>query len=165
MRAATPPDPAPTAASEWPAAHAAALTEARESRLGLADRTLTDFAQRFPDSPEAAEVPYWRAVLPPDWTNAQVHLYAKTREWCGGFALWALKQAGLARDIFWQDGLGFLGKLPRTLTPSRGDIGYKQTPFQHHLLFDYEHDGWIMSVDGNQPDVREQRRRRDRSGG
>lgn len=104
---------------------------------------------------------YWRATLPPSWTDAQVHLYAKTREWCGGFALWCLKQAGLARDIFWQDGLGFLGKLPRTTTPSRGDIGYKQSPFQHHLLFDYEHDGWIMSVDGNQPDVREQRRRRD----
>lgn len=103
---------------------------------------------------------YWRATLPPSWTDAQVHLYAKTREWCGGFALWCLKQAGLARDIFWQDGLGFLGKLPRTLTPSRGDIGYKQSPFQHHLLFDYEHDGWIMSVDGNQPDVREQRRRK-----
>jgi hypothetical protein len=58
----TPPEPAATAASEWPAAYAAALSEVRESRLGLADRMLTDFAQRFPDSPEAAEVPYWRAV-------------------------------------------------------------------------------------------------------
>jgi hypothetical protein len=53
---------APTAASEWPVAYTTAVNEARESRLGLADRALTDFAQRFPDSPEAAEVPYWRAV-------------------------------------------------------------------------------------------------------
>ena len=65
----------PTAAGEWPTAHAAALLEARESRLGLADRLLSDFAQRFPDSPEAAEVPYWRAVYKVDPANA-----AATRE-------------------------------------------------------------------------------------
>jgi hypothetical protein len=68
-RSATTPDPTPTAASEWPTAYAAALVEARESRMGLADRMLTDFAQRFPDSPEAAEVPYWRAVYKVDPAN------------------------------------------------------------------------------------------------
>jgi len=67
---APPPAPLPTAASEWPAAYAVALAEARESRLGLADRALTDFAQRFPDSPEAAEVAYWRAVYKLDPSNA-----------------------------------------------------------------------------------------------
>lgn len=54
--------PAPTAASEWPAAYAQASLEARQNRLGLADRALSEFATRFPGSPEAAEVPYWRAV-------------------------------------------------------------------------------------------------------
>ncbi|MEO8561976.1 MAG: hypothetical protein ABI601_07875 [bacterium] len=63
------PVPVPTAASEWPTAHAAAMTEARAARLGVADRALTDFAQRFPESPEAAEVPYWRALLKLDPTN------------------------------------------------------------------------------------------------
>ena len=70
-RAGTAPEiKAPTAASEWPAAYAQAQAEARESRLGGADRVLADFAQRFPDSPEAAEVPYWRAVFKLDPNNA-----------------------------------------------------------------------------------------------
>jgi cob(I)alamin adenosyltransferase len=51
------------------------MTEARESRLANADKVLTDFATRFPNSPEAAEVPYWRAVYKLDPTNA-----ATTRE-------------------------------------------------------------------------------------
>ncbi|MDB4882413.1 MAG: hypothetical protein JWL95_1179 [Gemmatimonadetes bacterium] len=62
--------PTPTAASEWPAAYAQASSEARESRFGIADRVLTDFAQRFPDSPEAAEIPYWRAVYKIDPNSA-----------------------------------------------------------------------------------------------
>ena len=67
---APPPAPLPTAASEWPTTYATALSEARESRLGTADRALTDFAQRFPGSPEAAEVAYWRAVYKLDPSNA-----------------------------------------------------------------------------------------------
>lgn len=107
---------------------------------------------------------YWREVLPPEWTDAQVHLYAKTKEWCGCFALWCLRQAGLAKDICWHDGLGFLGpgKLHTTRTPSRGDIGYAPSPFQHHFVFDrIDGDGWVHSIDANQPDVRERRRRLD----
>ncbi len=60
---------APTAASEWPRTFAQATTEARESRLPAAERALTDFAARFPGSTEAAEVPYWRAVLKLDPAN------------------------------------------------------------------------------------------------
>ncbi len=105
---------------------------------------------------------YWRAVMPPEWTDAQVKLYAKTKEWCGCFALWCLKQAGLAQDIYWKDGLGFLGPagLKQTKTPSRGDIGYLPQPFQHHLLYVYEHDGKVHSVDGNQPGVCQKTRQR-----
>ena len=69
VRRPTPEAPQPTAASEWPAAYAQAMSEARESRLGTAERALTDFAQRFPGSPEAAEVPYWRALLKLDPGN------------------------------------------------------------------------------------------------
>ncbi|MEO6528209.1 MAG: hypothetical protein ABIP93_16425 [Gemmatimonadaceae bacterium] len=64
-----PASPIVTAASEWPQAHRQAMAEARQSRLGLADRVLTDFAQRFPESPEAAEVSYWRAVYKLDPAN------------------------------------------------------------------------------------------------
>jgi hypothetical protein len=67
--------PVPTAASEWPAAYTQALGAARESRAAAADKALVDFARRFPGSPEAAEVPYWRAVYKLDPTNA-----ASTRE-------------------------------------------------------------------------------------
>jgi len=107
---------------------------------------------------------YWRAVLPPEWTDAQVHLYAKTKEWCGCFALFCLKQAELAQDVFWHDGLGFLGpaKLHVTKTPSRGDIGYRAQSFQHHFLYAYEDgNGWIHGVGGNTPGVSEQRFRKD----
>lgn len=83
--------------------------------------------------------------------------------WCGAFCLAGLHAVGLATDARWVIGLGFLGplKLKQTRTPSRGDIGYIDQPFQHHFLFDYEHDGWVYSVDGNQPDVRQRRRRRE----
>jgi peptidoglycan hydrolase-like protein with peptidoglycan-binding domain len=104
---------------------------------------------------------YWRAVLPPSWSEQQLKQFAAKAEWCGGFALWCLKRAGLAKDVFWEVGKGFLYRLKTTRTPSRGDVGYLAQPFQHHLLFDYEYDGWCFSTDGNQPGVSEKRRRRD----
>jgi hypothetical protein len=61
---------APTAASEWPIVYAQAQAEARDTHPGIADRVLTDFAQRFPDTPESAEVSYWRAVFKLDPNNA-----------------------------------------------------------------------------------------------
>ncbi|MFL5619052.1 MAG: hypothetical protein ACJ79A_11765 [Gemmatimonadaceae bacterium] len=54
---------APTAASEWPAVYTRVMTDATESRTVAADRALSEFAQRYGGSPEAAEVPYWRALL------------------------------------------------------------------------------------------------------
>ena len=62
--------PAPASAeSTWPAVYTQAMLDARESRLAAADRALTEFAQRFPAAPEAAEVPYWRALLKLDPSN------------------------------------------------------------------------------------------------
>ncbi|HEX7981168.1 MAG TPA: hypothetical protein VF461_21345 [Gemmatimonadaceae bacterium] len=63
------PAPVPTAATEWPLTFGQATTQAREGRTGAADRTLTDFAARFPGSTEAVEVPYWRAVIKLDPGN------------------------------------------------------------------------------------------------
>jgi hypothetical protein len=93
---------------------------------------------------------YWREVLGYD--------PGVKKAWCGAFCLWALHQVGLAREHKWGiDGSGMVGplKLRQTRTPSRGDIAYLDQPFQHHFLFDYEYDGKIYSVDGNQPDVRQ----------
>jgi hypothetical protein len=101
-------------------------------------------------------VAYWRSALGYD--------PGKSKAWCGAFCLAGLHHVGLALDFKWGiDGSGMVGplKLKRTVTPSRGDIGYLHQPYQHHFLFDYEYDGWVHSVDGNQPDVREKRRRRD----
>jgi hypothetical protein len=99
---------------------------------------------------------YWREVLGYD--------PGPGKAWCGAFCLFVLHQAGLARDHKWGiDGSGMVGplKLRRTSTPSRGDIVYLDAPFQHHALFDYEYDGWVHSVDGNQPDVRQKKRRKE----
>jgi len=61
--------PAPSAAAEWPTVYAQAMTAAREARQPDAERSLTEFASRYPGSPEAAEVPYWRALLKLDPAN------------------------------------------------------------------------------------------------
>lgn len=106
----------------------------------------------------------WRATLPPSWSDAQVKLYAKTKEWCGGCALWFLKGVGLAPDVYWTDSVGFLGaaKAKRTHAPSRGDVVVKEHPFSHYALYDYEHDGWVHVVAGNtETGISEQRFRRD----
>ena len=63
------PTPVPTAATEWPRAHSQAVADAREGRIPTADRGLVAFAARFPSSPEATEVPYWRAVIRLDPAN------------------------------------------------------------------------------------------------
>lgn len=60
----------PTAQSEWPAVYARAIADANESRTSAADRDLSAFAQRYPGSPEASEVTYWRALLRLDPSNA-----------------------------------------------------------------------------------------------
>jgi hypothetical protein len=61
---------APTAASEWSALYARVMTDADGASVAAADRALSGFARRFPGSPEAAEVPYWRALLKLDPNNA-----------------------------------------------------------------------------------------------
>jgi hypothetical protein len=68
-----PVQPAPASAeSTWPAVYTQAMMDAHEARSAAADRSLADFAQRFPGSPEAAEVPYWRALLKIDPSNPVV---------------------------------------------------------------------------------------------
>lgn len=67
------------------------------------------------------------------------------KEWCGGFALWALHQAGLAKNWKWEIGKGFLYKLPVTQTPEIGDIAYFEKN-QHQAVIKMIHDDGTMSI-------------------
>jgi hypothetical protein len=105
----------------------AAIVAAAKSQLGLSD----------PDV-------YWREVLPVTWKGPY------PRHWCGAFALWCLRQAGVGLGIRWEVGKGFLYRLKRTTTPEPGDIGYVDQPFQHHFVVTEADRHTIGSVDGNQ---------------
>lgn len=73
-------------------------------------------------------------------------------EWCGIFALWALKTAGLAPGKMWKTGLGFLETsppLPKTTNPQPGDIAY-YTKYQHQAIVARNlGDGRTENVNGN----------------
>ncbi len=43
---------------------------AQQSRFGVADRLLAEFAERFPNTPEAVEAGFWRALFDLDPSNA-----------------------------------------------------------------------------------------------
>jgi outer membrane protein assembly factor BamD (BamD/ComL family) len=60
----------PTARTEWPTVYARVIADSSQSRTGEADRELSAFERRYPGSPEAAEVAYWRALLKLDPNNA-----------------------------------------------------------------------------------------------
>ena len=110
-------------------------------------------------------VGYWRDVRPPAWSDAQVLQYAKTKEWCGGFALWCLHQAGLGRVVHWVDGQGFVGparlrRLALNETPQPGDVAITPVPFWHHAIVVSCDATTLVTIDGNQPDVRRKTRPR-----
>jgi outer membrane protein assembly factor BamD (BamD/ComL family) len=66
----------PAAQREWPAAYLAAQAAAGRGAYGDADKLLADFATAHPNTPEAAESGYWRAVYKLDPVNKE----ANTRE-------------------------------------------------------------------------------------
>lgn len=96
---------------------------------------------------------YWAVVQPKLMGNPT------GISWCGGFALWALQQAGLAKDMIWHiwkgegshSGFAETYKLPRTKDPKPGDIAYFDQPFQHHAIVERNNgDGTVDTIDGNQ---------------
>jgi len=102
-------------------------------------------------SPEVYDI--WRDVCDPHWTDDQVRQYAKTREWCGGFALHALR-LGKVTDAHWKDGIGFIGPLGLhvTHTPQPGDIAVKEHPFAHHMVVEFwNNPGDWGDIAGNTP--------------
>jgi hypothetical protein len=111
-----------------------------------------------PDTHEK-RIRIWTSALGRPVTYAEIEKLA----WCGGAALCWLHDAGLALDVHWAIGNGFLLQKPHPLPivklPQPGDIGYQASPFQHHFVVESVEDGHIVhSVDGNQPDVRRRSR-------
>lgn len=101
-------------------------------------------------------IKYWESAL-----GYEIHHFEEISKlaWCGGFALYCLHAAGLALDVHWRIGAGFLLQkphpLPRIAVPLPGDIGYLDKPFQHHFVVEsVDEAGTVHSIDGNQPDVR-----------
>lgn len=96
-------------------------------------------------------LPYWHEVL----TSGPPY----PPQWCGAFALYCLRRAGLT-DWHWEIGKGFLSRLKRTSDPQPGDIGYQDQPFQHHFVVVEVDTHTLTSIDGNQgtPGVQERHR-------
>ena len=89
---------------------------------------------------------YWQSALGsgarPPWP----------KHWCGAFALWCLHRAGVALDVRWKIGLGFLEvqRLPKTRDPKPGDVAYFDQPFQHHAVVERLANDGLYTIDGNQ---------------
>lgn len=94
------------------------------------------------------------------WGDDQVRILWKPGQlspmphWCGIFALWVVKAAGLPVGT-WKMGHGInaVSGFKQVFTPRPGDIVVKAIPFQHHAVVEkVEVVGgatWIHSIDGN----------------
>src|SRR4051812_15078628 len=104
------------------------------------DKATSQIGNQLPDK-------YWADVLPSYRPGAQ-----KGLAWCGAFALWCLRQAGVCTRM-WRLGLGFLSVAPalkQTLDPQTGDVAYFDRPYQHHAIVDRVEGDTLYTVDGNQ---------------
>jgi hypothetical protein len=69
------------------------------------------------------------------------------RSWCGIFALYCLRKAGLV-DWTWQTGVGFLYRLRSVSLPEPGDIAYFGAN-QHHAIVVEVAQGKAKMINGN----------------
>lgn len=102
--------------------------------------------------------PYWLAVFGsvPTSATGKVH-------WCGAFALWCLRQAGLtqrkwtkAKGFIWCDEHGAFSRTPYlsiVKRPEPGDIAYFDQPFQHYAIVEGLGVNLVYLIAGNLPDV------------
>lgn len=77
-------------------------------------------------------------------------------DWCGIFCLAMLHEAGVALDVKWIPGLGFLEvqHLTRTKAPQPGDVFYKAHNQHHGLVESFDPvTGRLTSIEGNTPSV------------
>ncbi len=127
----------------------------RDYLLDCARAKLGDYRK---GSPEVEAL--WSRVLEPGSDAAkQVKAYAKTKDWCGGFTLDALREARLT-DAYWRDGSGYvlrvLGARTAVKVPKPGDIGIRVGPKGHEVYHHFIVEEWRdpndwTSLDGNTP--------------
>lgn len=110
----------------WPVSPRLRVAQYAQSQLGRSDAS-----------------PYWADTLPGTPPSG----YPK--DWCGGFALWALHQAGLGKNLNWIIGVGFLDKLSTTQNPQVGDIAYFDNNQHHAVVVAVNADGTVSLVNGN----------------
>lgn len=100
---------------------------------------------------EKDPLPYWRDAMP----NASESEYPK--DWCGGFALWAVHQGGIGKTLEWlianpndpKHLQGFLiPNLMQTRNPQPGDIAYFDHNQHHAVVADVFGDS-VQLVNGN----------------
>ncbi len=71
------------------------------------------------------------------------------KDYCGGFALWAIHQAGLGLNLDWKIGSGFLiPNLSQTKNPKPGDIAYFAHN-EHHAVVRDVSNGSVGLINGN----------------
>lgn len=86
--------------------------------------------------------PYWADAFGTGWTAKQ--------SWCGVFALWALRQAGLT-DAKWITGKGFIYPigLKPTMAPKPGDIAYFDENQHQAIVAAVNPDQTVTLINGN----------------
>jgi hypothetical protein len=104
------------------------------ARARVVSIALSELGERDPDR-------YWSVVCP-----AFVG-HPHDKAWCGGFALWCLRQAGLC-DWLWINAKGFLFRLPSVSLPEPGDIAYFAKG-HHHAVVESAGNGRVYTIDGN----------------
>ena len=94
------------------------------------------------------------AMVSSYWTDCGVMRVSDGAAWCGVFALWCLKQAGLADGVKWKIGLGFIAplRLQLTMAPDIGDVIYYDR-LQHHAIIDTIGDDEVWAINGNAPGI------------
>jgi CHAP domain len=93
---------------------------------------------------------YFRLAAPGIWSN-EVVKYKRPGlpSWCGIFALWTLKSAGINVGE-WRQGVGIsaVSGIKTTSNPKAGDIAYIAKNQHHAIVWKVEGDN-IVTIDGN----------------
>lgn len=108
--------------------------DATSARARVVAIALAELGEQNPDK-------YWSVVCPAFIGHAH------DKAWCGGFALWCLRQAGLC-DWDWINGKGFLYRLPSVSLPEPGDVAYFAKG-AHHAIVQSASSGLVYTIDGN----------------
>ena len=138
------------------------IVELAQAEIGKVKSKVNDGGKRF-GSDRLLE--YFHLAAKGVWPDDVIEdPNKKMPEWCGIFAVWAIKKAGI--DVGnWVIGRGVMdhSTLKEVSEPKQGDIGYIQRPFNHQCIIDKIEGDTIVSIDGNQTAGAISERRRPRT--